>query len=434
LVVLFASSPFCRGEYADSFLVLTPHARALADKHYSYCIRNTATYDCPSYDRDGRIAHATRTAISHGTGFAFRSEPGRTLLLTNFHVAEYPSINAGCKRISQSLAIVDNESDRYQPDDIPLTSVVAAPLLDAEVLAAKNAALSVLPWKLGTSAELRERNVVEVRGFPLGVLWAVSDGKVVQLHDHDTDKDRDHDDFISDALLAEGSSGSPVLAVSCRTGEFELVGVHHASYVGAKALNAIVAIDDLRELMTELVVKPRRASIARTTNVAVDDAPIRVPAAINEAFFPFGSLNAAVLPRAGDRLVFALFRKDFPLHIEPVLAIEDQRGALGRVWIGDPDGLGLRELRDVDAETTQQIAALLGGLRHVAIAAGAYREALKDASTSRDAYERAIGRAAALDHAARAEDDLVPIALGLGERFPPVDAAEAMSFRSVLRD
>ena len=84
-----------------------------------------------------------------------------------------------------------------------------------------HALLPILPWKVGRSADLKERNVVDVRGFPLGAFKATNVGKVVSTFDHDDEKDWDHVDFVVDAQLSPGNSGSPVLAVSCKTGEPE---------------------------------------------------------------------------------------------------------------------------------------------------------------------------------------------------------------------
>ena len=71
-------------------------------------------------------------------------------------------------------------------------------------------------------------------GFPLGEFQATNVGKVISAYDHDEQGEWDHDDFVIDALLTSGGSGSPVLAVSCKTGEFELVGIFHARYNGGE--------------------------------------------------------------------------------------------------------------------------------------------------------------------------------------------------------
>jgi serine protease Do len=177
-------------------------------------------------------------------------------------------VPAGCKRVSESLKIVDNENDAYEADDVPLTKVVADPALDAAVLRAKGA-LPVLPWKIGRSAALHERDAVEVRGFPLGAFHAINVGKVVSAFQHDDEGAWDHDDFVVDALLSNGNSGSPVLAASCKTGELELVGIYHAGYLLGSALNVVVGIDQLRDLMTTLKRTPRSHGDGA---VALDDA------------------------------------------------------------------------------------------------------------------------------------------------------------------
>src|SRR5207344_1434514 len=93
-------------------------------------------------------------------------------------------VPSGCKRVAESLALVDDEHDAYGVDDIPVTRVVSDPQLDVAVLRA-HGALQVMPWKVGKSAGIRERNAVEVRGFPLGAFRATSLGKVISEHDHD---------------------------------------------------------------------------------------------------------------------------------------------------------------------------------------------------------------------------------------------------------
>ena len=54
----------------------------------------------------------------------------------------------------------------------------------------------------------------------------------------DSERGWNHADFVVDALLNAGNSGSPVFAVSCRTSEPELVGIYHAGYTDAATLNA----------------------------------------------------------------------------------------------------------------------------------------------------------------------------------------------------
>ena len=163
----------------------------------------------------------------------------------------------GASASPRRFTLVDDEHDSYGKDDISVTRVVTDPELDIAVLKAR-ADLQVMPWKIGHSAGIRERNLVEVRGFPLGAFRATNIGKVISAHDHDDYADWDHDDFIVDALLSRGNSGSPVLGISCATGEYELVGVYHAGYSEGTALNAVIGIDQVRDLMATLKRTPRR--------------------------------------------------------------------------------------------------------------------------------------------------------------------------------
>jgi hypothetical protein len=108
----------------------------------------------PSYATDGTLRRTLRKVLAHGTGFAYRQQGGETYLIANDHVAEWPAVTdgehpvdevpPGCKRVSDSLKIVESESDAYERDDVPLTRVVADSQLDIAVLKA-NVPLPVLP-------------------------------------------------------------------------------------------------------------------------------------------------------------------------------------------------------------------------------------------------------------------------------------------------
>jgi serine protease Do len=442
------TAAYCSGEYADSLLALAPTIRESELQHFSYCIRNTVIYECLSYGTDGNVRRARRTSVSHGTGFGFKQTKDSTLLLTNYHVSDYPlvtddahqvgTVPAGCKKISESLHIVDNESDSYERDDIALTRVVADPQLDAAVLKAKDPSLKILPWKLGKSAALRERNVVEVRGFPLGVFQAVSDGKVISAYDHDTDKDWDHDDFVIDALLSHGNSGSPVLAVSCKTGEFELVGMYHAGYTGASALNVVVGIDQLKDMMTTLKRKPKPHTDSMSgLDPAARARLMRDSPSVMESFFPFGPLAAMVLQRKDGTILFSLFAKGFPLHTEPIVVLEDRPvagefGDLGRMWFGAAQGLKAYTRSEFDAETLAQIGRVLDGLRHVAVAAMEYRAAVSEASGSREQFERMSRLERALSRAADSHADLAQLAMDLADHLGPKGDDGVLTLAAVL--
>ena len=176
--VATAPAPYCAGQYADDFGALSAAARDFdhrPEATFSYCTRNVAVYECLSYASDGSVRRARRTVTLHGTAFAYRKQSGDTWLLTNDHVGAWPvvtddqhvvdGVSPGCKRVSETLTLVDDEHDSYGKDDISVTRVVTDPELDIAVLKAR-ADLQVMPWKIGHSAGIRERNLVEVRGFP----------------------------------------------------------------------------------------------------------------------------------------------------------------------------------------------------------------------------------------------------------------------------
>ena len=78
---------YCTGEYADDFSVLSPTVREFEREPQahsaSYCVRDTATYECLSYSSDGNVRRIRRKAVLHGTAFGYRVQGGETLLLTN---------------------------------------------------------------------------------------------------------------------------------------------------------------------------------------------------------------------------------------------------------------------------------------------------------------------------------------------------------------
>jgi serine protease Do len=414
---------------------------------YTFCIRTTATYECPSYGVDGDLVHRRTQVVAHGTAFAYRRGGSGTLLLTNQHVADWPVVTddehrpedvpVGCRRVNEDLSIVENEADSYGRDDIPLSRVVADPTMDIAVLTTASK-LPVLPWKIGHSARLKDRNIVDVRGFPLGVFKATNVGKVVSSYDHDTYKDWDHDDFVVDALLSPGNSGSPVLAISCRTGEFELVGVYHAGYTRGSALNAVVGIDQMRGLITTLKLAPRRDS-----NAQLDvSARARLSAAAQntlEPFFPLGSLTASVRTRNDGVFFFELLNRSFPMRTFPILVLEDvptlnddEFGALGRIWFGGRQGLKEYDVSDLDAASRPQLVKLLDGLRRGGLASFALREADQDANQSRERFERTERLEKALRRASSGQKELVQMATDMAERLAPKAEEPTVALESLL--
>jgi S1-C subfamily serine protease len=434
-----APGAFCAGAYADELTILSNDARAFdrsPDGVFSYCTRNTATYECLSYGLDGAVRRERRKAVLHGTAFAYRKQGPDTLLLTNDHVAAWPAVTdaqhgvdgipPGCKKTSESLALVDDEHDSYTHDDVPVTRVVTDPQLDVAILKTQ-ASVHVMPWKIGRSAAMRERNVVEVRGFPLGAFRATNVGKVISAIDHDDYGDWDHDDFVVDALLSSGNSGSPVLAVSCTTGEYELVGVFHAGYSAGSALNVVVGIDQVRDMMTTLKRTPRSHKDDAVAMDATSRASVEAAlGSAGEMFFPFGPTAALVRRGPDGGLVFAVFGRDFPITVDPLFVVEElppaaavSFGQLGRTWFGSPRGLEAYDRASLDADTQQQAVRALEALRSDAVSYAVYRTANGPDLGSRQASDRMRRMSRTLSRTTASRVDLFQGLADLAERLAP---------------
>jgi serine protease Do len=172
---------------------------------------------------------------------------------------------------------------------------------------------------------VRVGDAVLVRGFPLGAFAALNAGRVIGTGQRDQERGWDHEDFAIDALLNLGSSGSPVLAISCETGEPELVGVYHAGYRGAQGLNVVVAIDQLRGALDRLEPTVRPASVS--AEPAPDLAAARAALAKGPVLMPFGG-RAIRVERAGEGARFVLLDASYPLSSRVEVAIVDRGGAL----------------------------------------------------------------------------------------------------------
>jgi Trypsin-like peptidase domain len=328
----------CAGEYADTLQPQYAPGRApvpTQPAEYTYLVRNTARYECPYYGTDGKLRKRSIDAREHGTAFAYEVAGEETFLLTNEHVAVWPEVtdsrnkvpgvSDGCKRVESRLRIVHDEQSEEEVGQIPIKLVAADPRLDAAILKASRR-LTVIPYAIGKSQALRQGNAVEVRGFPLGLLHAVNTGKVVNPYDVDVEQGWDHVDFVIDALLSEGNSGSPVLALSCKTGKLELVGVHHAGYKEASALNVVVGIDQLREFMSKKKRIPRASSEGSSPGVADRR---RLEERLSDGALPifaFGGLTV-LAERSQDGLRYHFYGRGFPVDDRRLAIIEDRPAA-----------------------------------------------------------------------------------------------------------
>ena len=395
------SGPKCTTRYAGNVARAQTTAKANeAGTRYVHCVRSTATYQCLSYGTDGRMRARKHTVSQHGTAFIFRHERQGALLLTNEHVTEWPFVTSssaevedvpeGCKRVAQSLHIVDNEEDTFGRDDIPLTRVVVDPELDAAIVRGKLPEAPI-PFELGNSAALTTGAAVQVRGFPLGAFQALTVGKVINPAHHDTEEGWDHTDFVIDAPLSSGSSGSPVLAVHCATGRYELVGLFHAAYKEGQSLNVVVGIDEVREMMRTLKPRPRHD---RELPMRPRDRRkiLGVLAKLGRLTMPYGGRTAQVA-REGDVLRWTIYRKSFPLLDAAALRLDDGQatrtfGQLRRVWVPS-EGKPVGYVPDALPRNDRRLfATILVDLQRQSLRVLRYRQLHRQAKASRVAHAR----------------------------------------------
>ena len=356
--------PLCGGDYADA---LPPEkAASILDAvrdPFVFAIRNTATYEHVYYGRDGKLRRAYLRSVVHGSGFTYRIVNGESQLVTNEHVASQPEVTddehtvegipVGSKKVREQLKIVRDETDDYEPGHITLTRVLSDPQADIAVLKARKP-LPLMPYAIGRSAALRPGNLVQVRGFPLGAFAALNTGKVINPMTHDSERGWNHADFMIDALLAQGNSGSPVFAVSCRTGDPELVGIYHAGYLDAAALNAVVAIDQLREELDTLKV-PKRDPAAHEITALDRDKLVKqlFTETTRSLTFPFGGRSVTVALVDPQTIRFSILDDDYPLSTQETMALLDR----GQNGFGTLDAIAVL----VDGQAVEAPAQALEG-------------------------------------------------------------------------
>jgi serine protease Do len=411
-------------------------------EQFVFSIRNTATYEHVYYGRDGKLRRAYVRSVVHGTGFAYRVRDGETLIITNQHVAERPDVTdddhavdgvpPGSKKVREQLKIVRNEDDDYEPGHVALAKVLTDAPADIAIVKAHKL-LPLMPFRFGRSGALRAGNLVQVRGFPLGAFSALSMGKVVNPYTEDTEKGWSHSDFVIDALLSAGNSGSPVFAVSCRTSEPELVGVFHAGYTEAAALNVVVGIDQLREELDTLKV-PRRDGGLRSEITAQDRDRV-----VKELFadqshgltFPFG--GRAVLARLVDlgTLRFTVLDEDYPMVTRESLALVDRSqsgfGTLDTVVVlvdGAPAEVSGSAL---EPEMRDHFEKLYDALWHQLLGVVDYRARLSRGRQSADAFAQAQQARARLRKKVPEQKEQIGLAMFEADRVGTVAKAVASS-------
>lgn len=401
-----APPPLCSGDYADALPAEKANAIMDAAKDpFVFAIRNTATYEHVYYGHDGKLRRAYLRSVVHGTGFAYRSAGGETLIVTNEHVASQPDVTEddhpvegvprGSKKVREQLKVVRDENDDYEPGHVPLVKVLADPQADIAVLKAKKP-MGVMPFRIGRSAALRPGNLVQVRGFPLGAFAALNTGKVLNPMTVDSERGWNHTDFVVDALLNSGNSGSPVFAISCRTAEPELVGIYHAGYTDAAALNAVVAIDQLRDELDTLRV-PKREPAGLHSEITAQDRDRLVQTLFSDPthtmIFPFAGRAVSVMLADPQTLRFAVLDDDYPLSVRESMALIDRNhngfGTLDAVAVPVDGLINEAPASALEGEVREHFDRLYDSLWRQVLGVVDYRARLAKGRGSADAFAEA---------------------------------------------
>ena len=198
-----------------------------------------------------------------------------------------------------------------------------------------------------------------------------------------------------------------MLAISCRTRRFELVGIYHAGYRRGQALNVVVGIDDFRELMTTL--KPRKRKQNAVSELGAADRQ----ALVNELragkvtpLLPIGG-HVIGIRVSGDRLLYDLYPRRFPLVDWRLMVLEDLPangfGRIGRIWFGNEQGLRERSFGELRPGEQNAIAHLIEAIRRRQRQVILFRQLEPLAKKSRPHNERlrALERAMSRDQAER---------------------------------
>jgi serine protease Do len=398
--------PLCNGDYADTLPAEKANAILDAAKDpFVFAIRNTTTYEHVYYGREGKLRRAYLRSVLHGTGFSYRIVNGETQIVTNEHVASQPEVTddehpvegipTGSKKVREQLKIVHDEADDYEPGHVPLTRLLSDPQSDIAVLKAHRQ-LGVMPYRIGRSASLRAGNLVQVRGFPLGAFAALNTGKVLNPSMIDSERAWNHTDIMVDALLNVGNSGSPVFAISCRTAEPELVGVYHAGYTEAAALNAVVAVDQLRDELDTLKV-PKREPAGLHADITAQDRDRLVKQLFadptHSLTFPFAARSVVVTMVDPETLRFSVLDDDYPLVVQEAMALIDHNhngfGTLDEIAVS-VDGVPTQApAQALDQDVRDHFDRLYDSLWRQVLGVVDYRARLVKGRISADAFAEA---------------------------------------------
>ncbi|HEY0714224.1 MAG TPA: hypothetical protein VGF45_16195, partial [Polyangia bacterium] len=233
----------------------------------------------------------------------------------------------------------------------------------------------------------------------------------------------DHVDFVIDALLSEGNSGSPVLALSCRTGRLELVGMYHAGYKEASALNVVVGIDQLREFMSKKRRIPRASTESSSPGVAERRRVEDRLASGGLPVFAFGGLTI-ITERAPDLLRYHVYGRAFPVDDRRIAIFEDRPaagrfGSIGRLSVrGDGDVWRSSTLEELGDDEQDLLTRYFDALRVHLLRVMEHRRLVSGGDTAEDRRRvRDLGKI--LERQSGTERELSANLLDLIERLAP---------------
>jgi serine protease Do len=220
------------------------------------------------------------------------------------------------------------------------------------------------------------------------------------------------------------------------------VGIYHAAYSRGTGLNIVVAIDQVRDLMTTLQRSPRK----RTASPSTLDGPARaqllaLAGASPDPFFSLGALTSEIRPRPDGRLIFEIFPREFPARVSPLLVVEDLPsaaagtfGSVGRLWAGNGAGLRSLDRSTLDAETQAGIGRILDALRSDALATLQCRASEEAARASKERFQEAARLRRSLDKTIASRQDLADLAGDLAARLGPKPTEPTVALALALVD
>jgi hypothetical protein len=214
-----------------------------------------------------------------------------------------------------------------------------------------------------------------------------------------------------------------VLALSCKRAELELVGIYHAGYKGHSALNVVVGIDQIREMM----LKKKRIARAAPEGSPVVGAEARKRLRDGLAggalpLFEFGGMHVLV-GSTGETLHYHVYGRDFPTDDRRVAVLEDRAAATGfgelsRIWVRGETGMHVWAASELGVDERDLLIRLGEALRQQMQWVLTYRRSLAAQSLPE---ERKRGRDTlrTIDRQAIAARELTANLVDLVERLAP---------------